>query len=254
MLSPPFVSRREQSSTGPRWGVKHSVKISQGPSPRAREPSGASGRTGAPQRRAAPAAARGRAQGRRADSGQRHLARRGAKKGARDPAGEAAAVSTELPAPLARVCRVLDAPRSTASYRRHRLRVFADGVTGVRPGPASALPDAQLVALIRQVLAGCPFAARASQGAGPAAPRALGARRRQAGAAADAGRGPVGPPAGEPTPGQARPRRLHRAGRTQPALGHRRHDGLDSAGRLGLGLRLGRPPHRRGLGARGQGR
>jgi len=39
------------------------------------------------------------------------------KSGARDPAGEAAAVSAELPAPLARVCRVLGAPRSTAHYR-----------------------------------------------------------------------------------------------------------------------------------------
>ena len=74
-------------------------------------------------RRAAPPVARGRTQGRGADLGQRHPARRGPKKGARDPAGEAAEVSTELAAPLARVCRVLDAPRSTANHRRRRQRL-----------------------------------------------------------------------------------------------------------------------------------
>lgn len=67
-------------------------------------------------------------------------------------------MSAELPAPLARVCRVLDAPRSTASYRRRRLALPTADRSGARSGPASALPDAELVALIRSVLADCPFA------------------------------------------------------------------------------------------------
>jgi len=66
-------------------------------------------------------------------------------------------VSTELAAPLARVCRVLDAPRSTANHRRRHLRLVADGLVGVRPGPLGAVDDATLVGLIRQVLAESPF-------------------------------------------------------------------------------------------------
>ena len=42
---------------------------------------------------------------------------------------------------------------------------------------------------------------------------------------------------------------------TRPTCaGHRRHDGVDGRGRLGVGVRPGRPPHVRGVGARGQGR
>ena len=67
-------------------------------------------------------------------------------------------MSAELAAPLARVCRVLGAPRSTASHRRRRLSLLAGEVTGARPGPATAIPDAQLVDLIRSVLAASPFA------------------------------------------------------------------------------------------------
>ncbi len=85
------------------------------------------------------------------------LSRRGPKTGARDPAGEAATVSTELHAPLARVCRVLDAPRSTAHYRRRHLRLVTDGVIGPRPGPVGVVDDTTLVGLIRAVLAEAPF-------------------------------------------------------------------------------------------------
>ncbi len=60
-------------------------------------------------------------------------------------------MSTELPAPLARVCRVLGAPRSTAHYRTRP-------TAGARPGPAGTVSDAELVALIREVLAASPFA------------------------------------------------------------------------------------------------
>ena len=58
----------------------------------------------------------------------RAAARKG---GARDPAGEASEVSTELGAPLARICRVLDAPRSTAHYRRRHLRGWSSTVRSV---------------------------------------------------------------------------------------------------------------------------
>ncbi len=62
-------------------------------------------------------------------------------------------MSAELPAPLARVCRVLGAPRSTAHYRTR-----PTAGAGTRPGPAGTVSDTELVALIRQVLAGSPFA------------------------------------------------------------------------------------------------
>ena len=55
--------------------------------------------------------------------------------------------------PLARVCAVLDAPRSTIYHRRRR----GDAV-GRRPGPMTAISDDELVAMIRQVLADSPFA------------------------------------------------------------------------------------------------
>jgi hypothetical protein len=63
-----------------------------------------------------------------------------------------------LGAPLARVCRVLDAPRSTAHYRRRHLRLVADGQLGERPGPVGAIGDEQLVDLIRTVIGDSPFA------------------------------------------------------------------------------------------------
>jgi putative transposase len=55
--------------------------------------------------------------------------------------------------PLAVVCRVLSAPRSTVYARR-------GGAAGrlARPGPATPISDDQLLALIRRVLAASPFA------------------------------------------------------------------------------------------------
>ncbi len=67
-------------------------------------------------------------------------------------------MSTELAAPLARVCRVLDAPRSTAHYRRRHLQLVTDGQIGDRPGPAGAIGDEDLVELIRTVIGDSPFA------------------------------------------------------------------------------------------------
>jgi putative transposase len=61
----------------------------------------------------------------------------------------------ELSAPLATVCAVLGAPRSTI-YARKRRRRDAN-VTWLRPGPAGDIADERLLALIRQVLAGSPF-------------------------------------------------------------------------------------------------
>jgi putative transposase len=53
--------------------------------------------------------------------------------------------------PVAVVCRVLSAPRSTIYARR------SGGQPG-RPGPVPPIDDAQLVRLIRQVLTDSPFA------------------------------------------------------------------------------------------------
>jgi putative transposase len=54
--------------------------------------------------------------------------------------------------PVAVVCRVLGAPRSTVYARRQ-----AAGAPR-RPGPATPISDAELVRLVRRVLAGSPFA------------------------------------------------------------------------------------------------
>jgi transposase InsO family protein len=54
--------------------------------------------------------------------------------------------------PVAAVCRVLGAPRSTVYARR-----LAGGQRG-RPGPATSISDEELLRLIRQVLADSPFA------------------------------------------------------------------------------------------------
>jgi transposase InsO family protein len=55
--------------------------------------------------------------------------------------------------PLAVVCRVLGASRSTV-YARRAQAAGADR----RPGPATPISDAELVRLVRRVLAGSPFA------------------------------------------------------------------------------------------------
>jgi len=53
--------------------------------------------------------------------------------------------------PVAVVCRVLGAPRSTVYARRHAQQ-------RARPGPATSISDPDLLRLIRQVLASSPFA------------------------------------------------------------------------------------------------
>jgi hypothetical protein len=54
--------------------------------------------------------------------------------------------------PLAVVCRVLGAPRSTIYARR------GHSPGSVRPGPATSISDTNLLGLIRQVLVASPFA------------------------------------------------------------------------------------------------
>jgi transposase InsO family protein len=54
--------------------------------------------------------------------------------------------------PVAMVCRVLGAPRSSVYARRARVDA------GGRPGPATSISDADLLGLIRQVLVASPFA------------------------------------------------------------------------------------------------
>jgi hypothetical protein len=79
--------------------------------------------------------------------------------------------------PVAVVCRVLGAPRSSLYARR------AAAGAGGRPGPATSISDRDLVELIRQVLDAAPFAGEGgSQGPGPAPSRARRARQRQTGA------------------------------------------------------------------------
>jgi hypothetical protein len=53
--------------------------------------------------------------------------------------------------PVAVVCRVLGAPRSSIYARRHAHQ-------RARPGPATSISDCDLVGLIRQVLDASPFA------------------------------------------------------------------------------------------------
>jgi putative transposase len=54
--------------------------------------------------------------------------------------------------PVAVVCRVLGAPRSTVYARRARTDPL------VRPGPATSISDLELLQLIRRVLRTSPFA------------------------------------------------------------------------------------------------
>jgi hypothetical protein len=98
-------------------------------------------------------------------------------RGAADPAGEAAQIAMASQRPVAVVCRVLGAPRSSLYARR------AAAGAGGRPGPATSISDRDLVELIRQVLDAAPFAGEGgSQGPGPAPSRARRARQRQTGA------------------------------------------------------------------------
>ena len=73
------------------------------------------------------------------------------KKGRCDAAGEAAAIAVEANLSLARVCRILDAPRSTVYHRRARDGEFT------RPGPRTEVSDAELLGAIRAVLGASPF-------------------------------------------------------------------------------------------------
>ena len=63
--------------------------------------------------------------------------------------------------PVAAVCRVLGAPRSTGYARR----AHTDPL--VRPGPATSINDTDLVGLIGQVLVASPFAGEATASSGP---------------------------------------------------------------------------------------
>ncbi len=75
------------------------------------------------------------------------------KKGAPDAAAEAAAVSAEMAIPLASVCRVTGAPRSTIYHRRSRGESL-----GCRPGPKTLVSDEVLTERIRQVITTSSFA------------------------------------------------------------------------------------------------
>jgi putative transposase len=55
--------------------------------------------------------------------------------------------------PLATVCRVIGAPRSTIYHRRSR-----GALLGSRPGPKTAVSDAELTEKIKTVISDCPFA------------------------------------------------------------------------------------------------
>lgn len=81
------------------------------------------------------------------------LRRAAEKRGASDPAAEAAEIAAEGPFPLARVCEVLGASRSTVYHRRLR-----GDALGRRPGPLTDIADDQLTELIRRVIADSPFA------------------------------------------------------------------------------------------------
>jgi hypothetical protein len=86
---------------------------------------------------------------------ENEILRAAARKGAADAAREATEVSAELAVPLAVVCRVLEAPRSTVYARRAQL---APSAGSAKRGPKTRIADDDLVALIRTVIAEWPFA------------------------------------------------------------------------------------------------
>jgi hypothetical protein len=63
--------------------------------------------------------------------------------------------------PMAVVCRVLGAPRSSSYARR-----ASAGARG-RPGPATSISDRDLIEVIRQVLDASPFAGEGIARSGP---------------------------------------------------------------------------------------
>jgi HTH-like domain len=122
--------------------------------------------------------------------------------------------------PVAVVCRVLGAPRSTVSARRQQ-------TVSARSGPATAIGDQDLVQLIRLVLRASPFAGegyrkvrarlRRQHGVHVSGKRVLGLLRREgcwhpSGSAGAANRGRM-------------TARSSLMGRT--CVGHRRDHGLD---------------------------
>jgi putative transposase len=129
----------------------------------------------------------------------------------------------EYKLPLAVVCRVLSAPRSTIYARR-----AGAGELPGRPGPATSISDAELVRLIRRVLEASPFAGegyrkvrarlRREHGVRVSGKRVLRLLRREGLLAPQRARGAA----------QATPARRHdRPGGAECAPGHRRHHGLD---------------------------
>jgi hypothetical protein len=99
--------------------------------------------------------------------------------------------------PVAVVCRVLGAPRSTV-YARRQPKLPA------RPGPATSIGDHDLLQLIRRVLRASPFAGEGyPQGPGPPSSRARRRCERETGPAAAAPGRPVGTPAGPGPPSAA---------------------------------------------------
>ena len=83
---------------------------------------------------------------------ENEVLRAAAEKRGSDPAGEAAQIAMDAQLPVAVVCRVLGAPRSSIYARR------ASASAGGRPGPATSISDVDLVELIRRVLEDSPFA------------------------------------------------------------------------------------------------
>src|SRR5205823_3122994 len=79
----------------------------------------------------------------------------GPKKGAADPAEEAAAVSVETGVALATVCRLTGAPRSTVYARR--VRGGVESRVPRKRGPVVAISDEELTELIREVIRSSPF-------------------------------------------------------------------------------------------------
>ena len=157
-------------------------------------------------------------------------------------------MSESLPAPLKTVCRVAGVSRSAAYEQRRRRSASADGPARRRPGPVGAMPDAELLAEIRQDLRVVPVRRRgAPQGVGAAAAQARRPHEPQAGAQVDQGRWAARPdPAGtQALPAAARGDDHGLSARH--AVGDRRDRGLDPRGGPLRGVRDRRPRVRRGL-------
>jgi hypothetical protein len=100
--------------------------------------------------------------------------------------------------PVAVVCRVLGAPRSSVSARRHAQQ-------RARPGPATSISDSDLVGLIRRILVAAPFAGEGYRKIRPDFVASAASASAATGLAAAAPRGVVG---AQRVRGRRRPR-LH---------------------------------------------